>query len=166
MKKNAKSIPVGMLCAMFSAGLAMAAELPKEGTYDITSCFSGMGNNIDFSKGNKAGVWEMLGTSVSNPPGGLFDNNSIRCVGLSTTLQGKYTFTSVCEAVDNDGDKRLSYFNRNADGTITRTNVTGTGKYDGMVASGEQKPMGPFPDNLKPGNFQTCNRQMGTYKLK
>jgi hypothetical protein len=70
----------------------------------------------------------------------------------------------VCEAVDPHGDKRLASFSQQGD-KIVRENVTGTGKYEGMVASGAVKPMPPFP-TIKSGTFQTCNHQTGTYKLK
>jgi hypothetical protein len=63
-----------------------------------------------------------------------------------------------------DGDKRLTSFS-NVDGKITRTNVAGTGKYEGMVATGTYENLGPFP-TIKDGTFQNCNHQTGTYKLK
>ncbi len=97
----------------------LAAELPKEGTYDATACMSGVSNNVGVPDGDRAGSWESFRTSF-NMAGGI----------------------------------------------ITRSNVSGTGNYEGMVASGDFKALGPFPDNLKPGNFQSCNRQTGTYKLK
>jgi hypothetical protein len=34
-----------------------------------------------------------------------------------------------------------------------------------MVASGMVEALGPFPA-IKPGTFQGCNHQSGTYKLK
>ena len=83
---------------------------------------------------------------------------------MNASLDGKNTGSTVCEAIDVDGDKRLSYFST-ADGKTTRTNVTGTGKYDGMVATGTVEPLGPFPV-IKAGTFQDCNHQTGTYKLK
>ena len=58
----------------------------------------------------------------------------------------------------------LSYFST-VDGKITRTNVAGTGKYEGMVTAGTVELLGPFPA-IKAGTFQNCNHQTGTYKLK
>jgi hypothetical protein len=73
---------------------------------------------------------------------------------------------TVCEAIDADGDKRLTYYSLAADGKVTREAVTGTGKYDGMVVSGSKyEPVGPFP-TIKAGTSQSCNHQTGTYKLK
>ena len=143
---------------------AFAAELPKEGSYDYTSCWSGVNNVITFSKTHTASSFEMTGASRSNPPGDIFDKNTFRCVGMNASLDGKITASNVCETIDVDGDKRLTSFS-NVDGKTTRTNVAGTGKYEGMVATGTVEQLGPFPV-IKDGTFQGCNHQTGTYKLK
>jgi hypothetical protein len=165
MRRRLNFIPVATLIAVTSAGSAFAADLPKEGRYDFTGCWSGVSSVIEFSKTHSASSYEMTGTTRSNPPGGMFDNHTFRCVGLNASLDGKVSATTVCEAIDRDGDKRLSYFSRTSDGKVVRENVTGTGKYEGMVASGTVQPLGPFPV-IKPGTFQSCNHQTGTYKLK
>ncbi len=143
---------------------AFAAELPKEGSYDYTSCWSGVNNVITFSKTHTASSYEMTGTTRSNPPGGMFDKSTFRCVGMNASLDGKITASNVCETIDVDGDKRLLSFST-VDGKVTRTNVAGTGKYEGMVTTGTVEPLGPFPA-IKDGTFQDCNHQTGTYKLK
>ena len=89
---------------------AFAAEVPKEGSYDYTSCWSGVNNVITFSKTHTASSFEMTGTNRSNPPGGVFDKNTFRCVGMNSSLDGKITASTVCEAIDMDGDKRLNIF--------------------------------------------------------
>jgi hypothetical protein len=144
---------------------AFAAELPKEGSYDYTACWSGVNNAITFSKTHTASSYEMTGTTRSNPPEGMFDKNSFRCVGVNASLGGKNTGSTVCEAIDVDGDKRLSNFTLAGDGSLTREVVGGTGKYEGMTMTGTVHPLGPFPD-IKAGTFQDCNHQTGTYKLK
>src|SRR5215475_10516314 len=101
---------------------ALAGELPKEGNYDFTSCASGVANAITFSKTYTASSWESTGTNRSNPPGGLFDKSTFRCVGMNASLDGKNTGSAVCESIDADGDKRLSSFST-ADGKTTRTTV-------------------------------------------
>ena len=143
---------------------AFAAEPPKEGSYDYTSCWSGVNNVITFSKTHTASSYEMTGAIRSNPPGGMFDKHTFRCVGMNASLDGKNTGSTVCEAIDVDGDKRLAYFS-NGDGKETRTQVAGTGKYEGMVATGTVENLGGFPA-IKDGTFQNCNHQTGTYKLK
>ena len=156
---------VAVLVAVMSAGSAFAADLSKEGPYDFTSCWSGVSNLIAFSTTYSAFSYEMTGTTRSNPPGGMFDKHTFRCVGMNASLGGKNTGTTVCEAIDKDGDKRLSYFSITSDGKVTREHVAGTGKYEGMVSSGTAMPLGPFPV-IKAGTFQDCNQQTGTYKLK
>ncbi|UFW50471.1 MULTISPECIES: hypothetical protein [Bradyrhizobium] len=143
---------------------AFAAELPKEGSYDYISCWSGVANPISFSKSHTASTTELTGTIRSNPPGGAFDKNTFRCIGMNASFDGKSTASTVCEVIDADGDKRLSHFSV-GDGKTTRTHVAGTGKYEGMVMAGTVEPLGPFPV-IKAGTFQDCNHQTGTYKLK
>jgi hypothetical protein len=84
---------------------------------------------------------------------------------MNASLDGKITQTNVCEAIDADGDKRLTIYSRGSDGKVTREAVAGTGKYEGMVATATVEPLGPFP-TIKDGMFQDCNHQTGTYKLK
>jgi hypothetical protein len=152
------------LLIVTSSFSAFAAELPKEGSYDFNSCWSGVNNTITFSKTHTASSYEMTGTTRSNPPGGMFDKSTFRCVGINASLDGKATASNVCETIDVDGDKRLLSFS-NVDGKITRTNVAGTGKYEGIVTAGTVENLGPFP-SIKDGTFQNCNHQTGTYKLK
>ena len=90
---------------------ALAGELPKEGSYDFTSCWSGVATNvITFSKTHTATSWEMTGTNRSNPPGGFSDKTTFRCVGITASFDGKVTVTDVCERIDADGDKRLLHY--------------------------------------------------------
>lgn len=150
--------------ALAAARPALAADPPKEGTYDLTACWSGVSNLIAFSKTHTAFSYEMTGSGRTNPPGGMFDLTSFRCVGMNHSFDGKPGATAICEVVDKDGHKFLSYFGMRG-GKLVREQVTGTGKYEGMIRTTEVHAMGPFP-SVKPGTFQGCNRQTGTYKLK
>jgi hypothetical protein len=158
---------IGLLAgAVFVAGSVGAADLPKEGTYDYTSCWSGQVNTqYEFSKTIVAGTFEMMGANRSNPPGGFGDRTSFRCTGIFTRFEGKNTGSNVCELIDSDGDRRLSQLSWGSDGKTTKVIIAGTGKYEGSVESGTVTPLGPFP-SIKPGAFQDCNHQTGTYKLK
>jgi hypothetical protein len=120
---------------------------------------------ITFSKTYTGSSYELTGTVRSNPPGGLFDNSTFRCVGMSASLDGKNTASTLCESVDPDGDKRLSSI-LTADGKTTRTQITGTGKWEGIVTTQTAyEQLGPFP-TIKEGTGQGCSHQTGTYKLK
>jgi hypothetical protein len=168
------SIVFGVAVAVFMAfmaaiavGSAFAADLPKEGRYDFTGCWSGVSNPITFSNTHSAFTYEFTGTTRSNPPGGFGDKRSFRCIGMGTSFGGRPTNNTVCESVgmDGDSDKILTSFSLASDGKVTRETVAGTGKYEGIVTSGIVEPLGPFPV-MKPGTFQDCNHQTGTYKLK
>ena len=165
MKRTIQFLPIAMLTAVAAVGSAFAANLPKEGRYEYTACWSGISNVITFSKTHRAFSFEQTGMNRSDTPGGMFDKTSFRCVGVNVSFDGKLSGTTVCEAVDEDGDKRLSYYSLMSDGKVIRENVVGTGKYEGMVASGTIQPLGPFPE-IKAGTYQNCNHQTGTYKLK
>ena len=170
MMKALKVIPVAAFVAVTSAGSTFAADLPKEGTYDLTACYSGVANPIAFSKTHSAVSYEHFGALFSNPPGGIFDKGSFHCVGLRTSFDGKDTVTTFCEFVFLDGDKTLMRFSLAADGTLAGGTfvgeaMAGTGKYEGMVSSGTFQSLRPFPV-ITPGRYQDCGHQTGTYKLK
>jgi hypothetical protein len=120
---------------------------------------------IAFSKTHTAFSYEVMGNIRSNVPDSIFDNNTFRCVGMNASFDGKNTGSAACEAIDREGDKRLSYFSIASDGKVTRDAVAGTGKFDGMSTTTTVAPLGPFPV-IKPGAFQDCNHQTGNYKLK
>jgi hypothetical protein len=155
------TLPIALGCV----GAANAQTLPKEGRYDAIACHSGVSNTIAFSKSHTASSVELVGTIHTEPPGGMFDRNSYRCVGMNTSFEGKTTGSTVCELIDPDGDKRLSLYSTASDGKLTKQNISGTGKYEGYTSSDTVMTLGPFPA-VKPGTFQACSRQTGTYKLK
>lgn len=148
-----------------SMGTAFAAELPKEGNYDYTTCFTRVSTRIDYSPTHFAYSHEDTGTAVSSPPGGLFDSEAVRCVGMTASFDGKRSGSTVCEGVAKNGDKRLTRFWYDNEGVYQREAVTGTGQYEGMTTTGSVKAVGQ-PQQIKPGTTQYCNRAIGTYKLK
>ena len=149
----------------FAAASVIAADLPKEGSYDMVACLSGVSKTIVFSPTHSAMTLEQSGATLSNPPGGFLDRGTFTCLGMGTSLGQKMTYDLVCEVVVPDGGKMLSTFSLGRDGKITREMVAGTGRYEGIVASGIAEAMGTFP-SIRPGTFQSCNHQTGTYKLK
>jgi len=165
VKNNPRLIPVMALSLVAFSGSGFAADLPKEGTYDYTVCFTRNSSRIDYSKTQFAYSYEETGAAVGKVPGSLFDGETVRCVGMTLSLEGKPTGGSLCEGSAKDGDKRLTRFWYDSDGKFQREQVSGTGKYDGMVTTGSVKPLGP-PEQIKPGTVKICNGATGTYKLK
>lgn len=165
MKRKLPIVPTAMFMVASAVSSALAADLPKEGTYDYSTCYAGVEHaTISFSKTYSATIREWTGTDRSAIPGGFLDMASFRCVNLTATLDGKPSSTTFCETIDKDGDKIFSRFV----GDATRSEATtpaGTGKYEGIVRTGTAVDVGPFPV-AKPGTFQRCFRNTGTYKLK
>jgi hypothetical protein len=153
-----------LITALLSAaGAATAADFAPEGKYDFTSCWSGISNTIAFSKAHVAFSYEMTGSSRASSPGGFYDKTAFHCVGMNTSIDGNVSGVAVCEAMDKDGDKTLTRFEASGGRTV-RMQLAGTGKYEGALIAGSVETLGPFP-TIKPGTFQNCNHQTGTYKL-
>jgi hypothetical protein len=157
--------PIAIFLTFSCAGFACATDLPKEGGYDYMTCFTRNSTRIEYSKTYFAYSHEDTGTSVSNPAGGPFDNEAVRCVGMTASFEGKSSGGTVCMGVAKNGDLRLTRFWYDNDGKYQREEVSGTGQYDGMVTTGSVKRVGETRQ-IKPGTTQYCNQAIGTYKLK
>src|SRR5438445_6075807 len=126
--------PLAFVAITAAGACAFAAvNLPKEGSYDSISCWTGTGNDLAFTKDHTAASYELVGTIVSMIPGGLGDSSTFRCVGMDTNIQGRRGGGNMCEVTDPDGDKRLNAFRIEPDGKVVREMVGGTGKYEGMT---------------------------------
>jgi len=152
-------------CFAVTASTAGAAELPKEEKYDYTGCCSGTISAIAFSKTHMGFGYEFTGSSRSDLVGGIFDKTSFYCVGSAAQFDKKYSGMVTCQEKDHDGDLLLTHFRAGDDRKWSRQTIAGTGKYEGIVTTGTFELLGPFPI-AKPGTFQNCSRQTGTYKLK
>jgi hypothetical protein len=157
-----------ILVPALTIGLAVPAvaqqQLPKEGNYEYTSCGVSTVTEMDFSKSHSAASWEAIGTNHSNPSGRFLDLTAFRCVGAGTTIDGKFSGTSICQAVDKDGDKLLTKVIHDGPKGTGET-LVGTGKYEGIVKTTAIESLGSFPTS-KPGTVEFCNRITGTYKLR
>ena len=165
MNRCLRIFPLVIAFVGAASGFVLGADLPKEGSYDIKTCFTRNVTRIDYSVTHFAYSYEETGTSISSPPGSMFDNEVIRCVGMVASFDGKRTGGSVCEGLAKDGDKRLTQFRYDSDGKLVREAVAGTGKYNDLVTVGTTRDAGP-PVEMKTGTVQLCIQQNGTYKLK
>ncbi len=156
-----------VLIAAASGSFAAAAEVPSEGTYNYTTCFTRNVTHLQHSSTKSAWSYNETGTAISDPPGGMFDGDQVQCVGMTADLDGNRYGGSACIAVAKDGASRLTRFWYDAEGKFQRETVGGTGKYDGMVTAGTVQPV-KAPAEIKPGTqtVEYCNRNVGTYKLK
>jgi hypothetical protein len=92
-----------LMCTAAGVILAAAmpvksAELPKEDTYDTTSRIQEQATTSLVPKPSSHLPMNLVGTQLSNPPGGMFDKTSFRCVGSNVIINGKLSATTFCEA--------------------------------------------------------------------
>jgi hypothetical protein len=165
MKTMMNMISVATIIAATSVGVAFAADLPKEGSYDYKACFTRNTTRIAFSDAHSAYSYSETATAVSTTPGGMFDGDTVRCVGAVAISNGKRMNLSICEGVAKNGAKRLTRFQYGADGKIVREEVAGTGMYEGLVTTGTVKEVVPTKE-IQPGVTTYCNQLTGTYKMK
>jgi len=158
-------ISVATVIAATPSSLGFAAELPKEGSYDYKACFTRNITRIDFSDTHRAYSYNEAATAVSATPGGMFDGDTVRCVGTIAISSGKRMGISTCEGVAKNGAKRLTRFQYGADGKLVREEVAGTGMYEGMVTTGTAKEVESSKE-IQPGVTTFCNQLTGTYKMK
>ena len=154
---------VGLLGLLPSVAFA---DMAKEGTFDFISCYSATYTVTKFSDTHSLVSYENTGIVRSAVPDGPFDKDTFHCIGVELVVDKKVANdTTLCESMDKDGNKRLSRYSNN-DGKITREQLGGTGKYDGLTMTlNAIESLGPFP-RIKAGTSQNCNHQKGTYKLK
>jgi hypothetical protein len=155
--------------AMFFAVAAMAADLPKEGTY--TGTWTGLGTYKATQVGpdrllvfyDSTGVW------LTN---GFLDHMIMRCWGTDDYVKGVGQFVGgYCVGTDPKGDQVVFTCppsekhtqNQNWGGSCPFT--TGTGKYAGVTGIDTYEVQ---PGTLRPlaeGTFAFSNPNHGTYKL-
>jgi hypothetical protein len=166
MNRLLKVGSIAASCAIALANVAFTADVPNEGKYDYTTCFTRNLTQMEYSPTQSAWSYNERGTAVSNPTGGMFDGDVIQCVGMTASFDGKRYGNSACIAVAKDGATRLSRVWYDADSKLQRETVAGTGKYDGMVTTGTIQAV-KEAQGIKPGaqTVEYCNRNVGTYKL-
>ena len=152
--------------AVSAAAAGASQQYPKEGKFAIRNCWSGVSKVVALSKTDVAYSFEFTGESIADEPGSLFDHQTFQCEGMGVRSGKKRTIGDfVCVGVDPDGDRHMDRHTLGKDGQLNRIDLAGTGKYEGMVSHAKLVDLGPFP-RIKPGTFQGCNHETGTYKLK
>ncbi|MGE5616584.1 MAG: hypothetical protein ACM3X5_06685 [Bacillota bacterium] len=149
------------------AGIGLAADPPKQGTYDFTTCWTRNVTLIEYAPGKVAWSYDEKGTAVTSPRGGPFDGDEIRCVGARVSIDGKPSGDSGCIATSADGSKRFTRLTYDAAGKLQPQTVGGTGRYDGLAMTGTietTKP--PPPPQAGTRTVEYCNRNVGTYTMK
>ena len=144
----------------------LSADMVRVGRFDFNICKFGKAEYPWHAKGLVNGSFDRIAASMYDN-GGSKDiaQQGSRCVGAYEVVGGRYRDYGVCTQVDADGDKWLMRYETGADLIGTWVAVGGSGKYEGMTAKGEYRPIGNVPGVLA-GGFKSCNHITGTYKLK
>lgn len=143
-----------------------AVSIPREGGFDYNFCMAGKFDHIELKPGLAIGNWELGAGTYANGASKAFDRMGGRCVGVYEIVEGTYQDRHVCTMVDADGDKWLLRGETRANGSGQWVAVGGTGKYEGMAASGSFAEVDKAPPGNAPTAFNKCNRNTGTYKLR
>ncbi len=155
--------------AIVFGAVAMAADLPKEGTFNVTFSAYGTLKATPVGKELFLSAFDENGLSVGN---GLLDHMTWHCSGLFDITDGMAQFHGNCVATDPAGDQIASSFA--SDGKYpadaksfngATTFLKGTGKYAGI--SGGYKLVGHAPEfrTAAEGTFAEYATFQGSYKL-
>ena len=140
------------LALVLSSG-SLAQTEPKSGQFDYTSCV------------NTSITFENVGVNRSASPGGMFDNDTIRCFGTWSSFDGQNEGRWTCQESDQQGATRVISYTSDGKSPATRTLVSATGKYQGIAENSVTLTM-VAPPMIKPEQGQACNRQTGSYTVK
>jgi hypothetical protein len=154
--------------AMFFGVTAMAADLPKEGTYSGTYSGFGTVKATPIGKERLLIVWEENGLLLTN---GMFDHTTVHCWGTSDSAKGVVQDQGYCVVTDPAGDQIVQIpisekrpLDQKSYG-VSITQSGGTGKYAGI--SGDEHDVchsGEFKPATDGTYLQYCTFQ-GSYKL-
>ena len=152
--------------AMGSISAPLGAEMLKQGRFDFNLCKFGKTDYPTLAKRLISGSFDRIAASMyDNGDSKAMHPQDSRCVGSYEIVGGVYRDHGVCTQVDADGDKLLMRYETGADLIGTWTAADGSGKYEGMTAKGEYRPIGNVP-GVMVGGFKSCNHYTGTYELK
>jgi hypothetical protein len=124
---------------------AMAADLPKEGTFNFTYAGAGAAKATPVGNERTLFAFDDRGLSVAN---GLFDHVTFHCWGVGDTARGTTRIQGYCVGTDSDGDHVAIDLSGEwpADAKtlrITNKLTSGTGKYTGISGVGTFVNHGP-----------------------
>jgi hypothetical protein len=137
MRAHTGTLPaLALTAAMAFRALALAADLPKEGTYSGTVSAAGTYKAYPVGKDRTLVTWDENGLGVGN---GAFDHMTNHCFGLADITNGMEEDQGYCVGTDpagdqvvlnvvSDGKRPTSAKSFGSSGTFT----SGTGKYAGI----------------------------------
>jgi hypothetical protein len=154
---------------MYFGAAAMAADLPKEGTFSGTYSAFSTNKATPIGKEGLVDAWDSNGLSLGN---GFLDHATWHCFGLYDVMNNKAQWHGYCVATDPAGDQILT--NVATDGSYPADAksysasgkiMMGTGKYAGIT--GATTYVGHSPDfrTAVAGTIVENGPLQGSYKL-
>lgn len=146
MTHHARPIARAMaLIATLAATSAVAADLPKSGTYSAHYGWTFSGQVQELGPNRMAYVGMLPGVIFNNAGKGFLHQARVDCSILNDVNQGRGTASGGCVIIDAEGDKAFAEFKcsgmlPNCPGDFRWTG--GTGKYTGIT--GNNKFQGNF----------------------
>lgn len=143
----------------------LGAQPIREGRFNFDICKYG---NADYPQQAKALIEESfhrIAASIYNGDREDADPQGSRCMATYEVVGGEYRDHGVCARLDADGDTWMMRYQTGADLGGTWVAASGSGKYAGMTAKGEYRPVNNIPGVI-PNGFKNCNHYTGMYKLR
>lgn len=169
MQIHARLLSAFTLTAAIALGAAaMAADLPKEGTYSGTYSAVGTAKSVPIGKERLLLTFDENGLTVGE---GLFNHWTWHCWGWGDFTNGMGQDHGYCVGTDPTGDQVALNFSSDkhpmdqkiVPGSFTLT--TGTGKYTGISGSATYQADGSEFRSPEGGPVFDHNTHHGSYKL-
>ena len=156
---------LGSIAGGISA-VAAGKQVASEGLFDFNICTFGKADYPRHARDLVSGSFGIM-TAAMHDAGGRKDGGPApsRCVSYYEIAAGTYRDRGICTVTDADGDKWVMRYETATDLAGRWVAVAGTGKYEGMKAAGEYRPVGNVP-GVMAGGFKTCHHNTGTYRMK
>ena len=160
-----------LVCATLLPSAALAADLPKEGSFKATffgTDLPGKMTSLPTADGKVASINEESFTYVNDAGDGFLHRATGRCLITSTSSDAGFHASGPCTYADPDGDLIFSTFAIRGGGgeapAGTKEYIGGTGKYVGLAgrATFTIAPLKPM-DKASPAAFE--GHVQGTYRL-
>ena len=130
-----------LVSACMLPAIALANDLPKQGTTNFTDYFVLTApRTMTLGTTGRITVYEVDGVSRNDDGGELFNNMAVRCLGESLTTGGETAVRGACVRIDKDGDQIFNHYEETTGGGGTVQYVGGTGKYLDFAGKGDFTP--------------------------
>ncbi len=167
-KSSSWVLPIAVGWLLLGAQGVFAAGPAKEGSFETVICYAGPMQMTAIGK-----VWgatlDVVGTPMAKE-GELLYGTSARVMDYSSNVGNEAADDASSLFIDADGDRFLLMYSGHyaigAPGPGTWKAVAGTGKYEGIEASGTYIHVNQPVNRARADWYQGCDKDTGHWKLK